>query len=146
MKIWIALMLLSLVSLSAGAQSLATAAAEAAKTPHAWPSPDPARELHAPASVSPDLPVPATPGTSTADAVFVCKARSVKALFTVVNAEHHGYFTQTFAGQKLRDNPALATAAKTDAAGCEAGTYPGAMEKALKAEAVEQARLQALLK
>jgi len=142
MKTWISAVLFALVAVAASAQSIADASAAAAKQPHEWPAFDPAREQATP----PTSVTAPTPGTSTADAVFVCKARSVKALFTVVNAEHHGYFTQTFAGQKLRDNPALATAAKTDAAGCEAGTYPGAMEKALKAEAVEQARLQALLK
>jgi len=81
----------------------------------------------------------------TADNIFVCKARSVKALFKAVDAEHHGHFTSQFANLKLRDNPALAAAAKTDAAGCEKGTYLGAMEQALKAEADESARLQGLL-
>ena len=63
-----------------------------------------------------------------------------------VSAEHNGYFTQQFSSYKLRDNPDLAAAAKADAASCEKGTYIAAMEKALKAEADESARLQGLLK
>ena len=50
----------------------------------------------------------------TNDNVFVCKAKSLTALFNAVDAEHHGYFTQQFAAQTLRDNPDLATAAKAD--------------------------------
>jgi hypothetical protein len=57
----------------------------------------------------------------TPDNVFVSKTRSIKALFDAMSAVHNGYFTEQFSNIKLRDNPALATAAKTDAASCDKG-------------------------
>jgi len=95
---------------------------------------------------APVVPPPPDRFTPTKDNIFVCKARSMKALFRAVDAEHNGYFTEQFASVRLRDNPDLAAAARADAATCEKGSYIGAMEKALKAEAAESARLQGLLK
>jgi hypothetical protein len=84
--------------------------------------------------------------TPTKDNIFVCKARSLKALFKAVDSEHRGNLTEQFANLKLRDDPDLAAAAKADSASCEKGSYIGAMEKALKAEADDVERLRGLLK
>ena len=70
----------------------------------------------------------------------------MKALFKAVDVEHHGYFTEQFASLKLRDDPALAKAARADSDSCAKGSYIGAMEKALKAEADEVDRLKGVLK
>ena len=140
-------MLLALVGLPVGAQTLAEASAAAKKTPHEWPlSTAGATNVFTNADVTASAEGVSDAFTPTADNIFVCKSRSIKALFTVVSAEQNGYFTQQFASFKLRDNPDLAVAAKADATSCDAGTYIGAMEKALKAAAVESARLQELLK
>lgn len=82
----------------------------------------------------------------TPDNVFVCKARSMKALFAAVDKEHNGFFTERFANLKLRDDPALREAATADRDNCEKGRYVGAMAAALKAQAEEAERLQELLK
>ena len=93
-----------------------------------------------------ELPTPDDTFAPNPDAIFICTARSIRWLFAAVDAEHHGYFTEVFANQKLRENPALVAAAKADAASCDKGRYIGAMYKALRAEEAEAERLKGLLK
>jgi hypothetical protein len=153
----IGLVLLSAVP-KAAAQSLGDVAKKAAEE-RAQPKPTadtPATTTRPPAKTSgakvytnDDLPAgessQADSFTPTKDAVFVCKARSMKALFKAVEAEHHGVLAAEWADITLRKDKTLADAAKMDADSCEAGTYSRAMEKALKAKAEETARLGKLL-
>jgi hypothetical protein len=90
-------------------------------------------------------PTPPNTFALTADAIFVCVARSIKALDTAVDREHHGYLTAQFASIKLRENASLRAAQAADVASCDKGSFVGAMERALQAEADESKRLQGLL-
>ena len=77
--------------------------------------------------------------------MFVCKARSVNWLYKAMEVEHHGVLTAEWVDITLRRDETLADAAKADAESCEKGSYIGAMEKALKAQADESARVGKLL-